>query len=391
LTTLNIPSGVTYIDSFCFSGSGLKSITIPSNVNDIGYSLFQDCVDLESVIFESTSPVKTIDSLLEGCRSLKHVSLPAGLTSIHSFAFKDCVSLSNLTIPPMVSYIAGDAFIGCPSLTFIKFEGTNDPCNDSWGYYTTDIFTSCASLDIVCVPLDYTGSVFCEMPICKTSRCQQEVSKFNQCYELVKCGEPDAEVRLRANASEWISQTDGCVEYVCDNNIGRVSWSNCNQSICIQGKCMKEYATSQAEEYEVEFTVDDMPVGDWNETETSETFSVVGQVEMQNETKVGLGITGRNVVKVVMLTPDIRVAETLSEVGKQCSYDPESPVFYDDMCDEFICTGFMHNVQKVRVSRLQLQQAEQMFLEIDEAHLNRANQLVLFIVISLIAIAVHFM
>jgi len=390
MTTLNIPSNVKTINSFCFAESGLKSFTFPSTVEYASFSLFQGCVDLESVVFDSASPLDYVgSSFFDGCRSLKYVSLPPGITSFSTYCFKDCVSLSNLTIPATVTFVSDDVFINCVSLTFFKYEGKTDPCNSSWGYYYTDRFPTCVSLDIACVPLDYEGSVFCEMPICKTSHCQQEVSKFNQCYEVVKCGEPDAEVRLRANASEWIHQTDDCVEYVCDNNTGRVSWSKCGNGVCVQGKCMKEYAASQADEYEVEFIMDGMPVDDWNMTETSETFSVVTQAETQNTTKVAMGVSGKSVVKVLMLTTDFEAAETMADVGKQCSRDPDSPAVYDDMCDEFNCTGFMHNIKKVRVSRLQFN--DQMFLEIDDAHLNRANQLVLFIVISLIAIAVYLM
>jgi len=380
LTTLSIPPAVNTIKSDCFEESGLKSMTIPATVKKLGDRIFRGCVDLESVTVK-TSFTSTPIQFFDGCSSLKYVSLPSSLTSLTSFTFRGCRSLSNLTIPSVLTSVFNGAFEGCESLTFIKYEGKSDPCapKSSSDSYDSGRFSTCTSLDIVCVPLDYVDSMFCEMPICKTTHCEQEMSKYNQCYELVKCGEPDAEVRLRANASEWIQQTDGCVEYICNNRTGRVSWSNCNSSDCVQGTCATPYAAAGTEEYEVLFDVD-MPVDDWNMTNTTNTVISIGTVDIRNETKVGVAINGQGgVVRVLMLTTDFESAELVSDVAKHCARDPESPVTYDDMCDEFNCTGFMHVIKRVTVTRLP--NVDQLELDVSAPRFNHVNQLLLIVIL----------
>jgi len=387
LSTVTIPPSVTQIRGNAFEGSGLKSVTIPSTVTYLANSVFRDCINLESVTMEGLSFVPS--GSFEGCINLKYVSLPQSIKQLSGRAFKGCRSLSNLTIPSEVDTMDTDTFEGCTSLTYIKFEGKFDP------YYSEhcSYFDTCNSLDIICVPLDYVNSTFFGRSICKTSHCEEEVSKYNHCYELIKCGEPDAQVRLRANASEWIHQTDGCVEYVCDNISGRVSWSKCNNSKCVEGTCANNQNITQTEELEVEFTVD-LSVDNWNVTDATATIQSLGTPETKagNETRIGVNISDEGfVVRIFLLMNVEEAADVITTVGNQCSRDPNNPVVYDDMCDEFNCTGFMQNVKGVRVLHLQKieekEELEELFLE--ESYYNHANQLMLLLSISLMAIAAY--
>ena len=61
-----IPEGVTKIDGFAYC-YGLKSITIPSSVKEIGSNAFKECIELESIV------------------------LPAGLSTLGYRAFYNCV------------------------------------------------------------------------------------------------------------------------------------------------------------------------------------------------------------------------------------------------------------------------------------------------------------
>ncbi len=53
LTSIIIPSSVTYIDSYAFAGTGLTSITIPSSVTYIGYSVF-DSIWMKTINYKGT-------------------------------------------------------------------------------------------------------------------------------------------------------------------------------------------------------------------------------------------------------------------------------------------------------------------------------------------------
>ncbi len=71
LTSINIPSTVTEIGEYAFSGTDLTSVTISKGVTAIGFCAFA------------------------GCTGLTLINIPESVTSIDSFTFKNC---ENLTI-----------------------------------------------------------------------------------------------------------------------------------------------------------------------------------------------------------------------------------------------------------------------------------------------------
>jgi type II secretory pathway pseudopilin PulG len=149
LVNLTIPNRITTLEAYCFSGSGLTSITIPSNitlmrdsvfngcrslksivipnsVTDMGANAFNNCIALESaVISNKTTTLKT--SVFGGCTELKNVVIPEGVISIVNYAFTNCKGLTNLTIPSSITSIANYAFYQCTGITQItvnKAQGT---------------------------------------------------------------------------------------------------------------------------------------------------------------------------------------------------------------------------------------------------------------------------
>ena len=97
ITKIEIPSSVTDIGNFAFSGcSGLKSIMIPSSVTDIGDYAFYDCSGLTSI------------------------TIPSSVTSIGVQSFCHCSGLTSITIPSSVTNIGNLAFFyGCSNLKTI--------------------------------------------------------------------------------------------------------------------------------------------------------------------------------------------------------------------------------------------------------------------------------
>ncbi len=92
LTSVTIPSGVTSIESYAFSGCGLKSMTIPASVTTVGLQAFYDC------------------------NALKRVTIPSGVTSIGKSAFSSCAVLDYVTVPDSVTEIKDYAFSNCDDL-----------------------------------------------------------------------------------------------------------------------------------------------------------------------------------------------------------------------------------------------------------------------------------
>ncbi len=170
ITSISIPSGVTYIGGYAFSGcSGLVSVSIPSSVERIGDYAFSGCKGLTNVsilsgvtsmgegVFSYCSGLTNAgpagggydyeygweeaipDNAFSGCRGLTSVSIPSGMTSIGYEAFRGCGSLTSVSIPSGVTSIDRDAFRGCDSLTSVSIPSSVT----SIGY---DTFSGCSGL-----------------------------------------------------------------------------------------------------------------------------------------------------------------------------------------------------------------------------------------------------
>ena len=119
LTSVNIPSSVTYIGWSVFSGcSSLSSVNIPSSVTEIREATFSGCSSLTSVNIPSS--VAYIGSgAFQDCISLTSVNIPSSVTEIRESTFSGCSSLTSVNIPLRVTSIGGSAFSGCSGLRSI--------------------------------------------------------------------------------------------------------------------------------------------------------------------------------------------------------------------------------------------------------------------------------
>ena len=96
---LTIPSGVTIIGNYAFSGSSsLKNIIIPNSVTTIGDYAFSYCSSLESII------------------------VPNGVTTIGDYAFYYCDSLVNISVPYSVTNFGKDVFSHSDNLVFNEYD-----------------------------------------------------------------------------------------------------------------------------------------------------------------------------------------------------------------------------------------------------------------------------
>ena len=167
LETIAIPEGVTSIGSYAFSDcSSLSEFAFPSslisvddhsflncsklasvdfsNVQELGYRLFENCVKLKQVSLPNTlkaasypfynsglEAVTFADGILvipnKACadaKALKNVFIPDTVTTIGSYAFDTCSSLETIVIPEGVTSIGTYAFNNCSSLTEMAFPET---------------------------------------------------------------------------------------------------------------------------------------------------------------------------------------------------------------------------------------------------------------------------
>ncbi len=123
---LVIPSGVTSIPKYAFSGRSLASVTIPSSVKKIDDYAFYKCYSLTSVVIGNN------------------------VTSIGGSAFYECTGLTSVEIPNKVTSIGGSAFYGCTGLTSVVI-GNGVKRIDQW------VFHGCKGLTSVEIPNSVTS------------------------------------------------------------------------------------------------------------------------------------------------------------------------------------------------------------------------------------------
>lgn len=146
---LTIQEGTTGITGYAFYDCpNLKSIELPSSVNNIGRSAFGKCPNIEIISVAEDNPIYDsrykCNAVLEtntnrlvvgcknstipnnckiigkdaflGCENLKSVAWVSEVETIDNYAFYGCSSLQNLIFPDKLKNVAADAFQGCKNI-----------------------------------------------------------------------------------------------------------------------------------------------------------------------------------------------------------------------------------------------------------------------------------
>ena len=104
LESIDLPDGLQYIGMRAFSGTALKTLSIPDSVYNVSGSIVDNCVNLE------------------------YIKLPNGINDIYSRFFYNTPKLKSVTLPESVSFISKEAFVGS-SIESIKIP------KNVWGIY----------------------------------------------------------------------------------------------------------------------------------------------------------------------------------------------------------------------------------------------------------------
>lgn len=140
------PVNVISIDDSGFAETLLQSIVIPASVTEIGEEAFYGCTDLTSVTFESNTTLLFIgNNAFSGCTSLSSITLPVSVISLGVYVFQDCPLtnqsynippgitvlpegfftspiLTNVILPPTITSVAANTFVGCTNLISVKLS-----------------------------------------------------------------------------------------------------------------------------------------------------------------------------------------------------------------------------------------------------------------------------
>ena len=134
LTTVEFAEGTTRIHSGLFGGSGLKEITFPESVTEIGMYAFANCESLEEINF-SDSMKRIEERAFSNCTSVKKLDFPENINYIGAHSFDSDGALTEVSIPLnwqnvdiYYEYNSGDhnawgIFNGCSSLKTTYIHG----------------------------------------------------------------------------------------------------------------------------------------------------------------------------------------------------------------------------------------------------------------------------
>jgi len=296
-----IPAGTEEIDEYAFyANSGLTGVTISSSVKMVGGAAFAKCDNLKDVVIES------------------------GVTTLGDSVFANCTSLESLTIPSSVVSIGFSAFKGCSNLVSVTYEGNLNPCTDS---DVADVaFEGCDSMSYVCLSSKYTDKQFCNRTdFCLSDSCKDFHLYSDHCsHEVCKSGEKVMEDR--ANATEWVKRSNGCVDCQCNKTTGRVQYSRCKGSAG-EGKsfmCVNDGCLIRDQVYSIEIEFASIIAIDVNTSELKVEIEALTGVEVTN---VGLEINEQAyVIHVVVIVEDEASGNTIvdavnkMEKGEECQY-----------------------------------------------------------------------
>ncbi|HHU55275.1 MAG TPA: leucine-rich repeat domain-containing protein, partial [Acholeplasmataceae bacterium] len=124
LKEITLPKSLTTIGAEAFqSCKNLKKIKIHSAIEVIGERAFAYCEQLEQVNISTSSILKAINRMcFYECESLKEIILPNSVEVIYDQAFSKCKSLACLMLPESLEIIGSSSFSGCESLTKVEFN-----------------------------------------------------------------------------------------------------------------------------------------------------------------------------------------------------------------------------------------------------------------------------
>lgn len=98
--SIELPSTIERIENGAYGNmTNLTTVTIPSSITYIGQNAFSNCGKLQSVIFGDNISIDTIsDHMLSGCNKLQNIKIPDSVTNIEFAAFMGCKSLNKVSL-----------------------------------------------------------------------------------------------------------------------------------------------------------------------------------------------------------------------------------------------------------------------------------------------------
>ena len=123
--SVRLNEGLEVLEEFCFLGSGIRRLVLPSSVRRVGAGAFQECGSLRCADLRAARGLKELGQrAFSGCGALGLVLLGEGLETICADCFAQS-RLEEMTIPGSVRRVEQRAFSGS-SLRSVRFLGATE-------------------------------------------------------------------------------------------------------------------------------------------------------------------------------------------------------------------------------------------------------------------------
>ena len=323
LTEVVIPGSLTDIGdssvgSVFFQCKHLKKVTIQPGVKTIGNRAFEQCNDLVELSIPDT--VTTIgDAAFKDCESLSEVMIPDSVTTIGESAF-ECTNLRSVTIPESVERIGKRAFFVRDSFYCSKRDGLTSAFYQGTRTISTQEVFNSDYIKLVCVPEDYKVTTFCQFDVTQSRTnptCQEYNRMFNNCTKgAFRNGNVTTE--KWKGTRDWERNSNGCMVYACDADVGNVSWSGCNSTeestrVCLEGECREGTILPDKKIIVVVDLDDGLESGSMNATEIIRVLIDALETEIDDDLLVGWESDERGfVIRVYLYVDKKETAETIA-------------------------------------------------------------------------------
>lgn len=135
---LTIPSSVQFVDSYAFSGcTNLESVVFEGKITQIGQGAFKNCKQLKKLVLPTD--LRAIpNEMAKGC-AFEEITMPTRVERIGESAFEDCINLKIIFLPKGVSRIEPNTFQNCSALASVQNASTITSVGDN-------AFANCVAL-----------------------------------------------------------------------------------------------------------------------------------------------------------------------------------------------------------------------------------------------------
>ena len=137
LENLTLPKNVETIGYKAFADcKHLTELIIPASVTEIGESAFENCRSISELAFEEGSNLETIDSwAFYNNHNLLSVEIPEGVKTIGDAAFYGCTYLEDITLPSSIERIGDNSFALCNQVKRMEVRATTPPTIEAKTFY----------------------------------------------------------------------------------------------------------------------------------------------------------------------------------------------------------------------------------------------------------------